>query len=118
MMPTLEAIDGNNWEAFVNAPIAVLVLGKSDCAACNEWSEELSAFLNEDQNLSEFNEVRFGKITLDKPGLASFKRANTWLADVDVLPFNVIYKNGEQVKKYAGGGVERLTHRLQRLSEA
>ena len=60
--------------------------------------------------------MRFGKIFLDKPGLVSFKRANPWLAEVDVLPFNIIYKNGNKEKTFAGKGVERLTNRLERIT--
>jgi hypothetical protein len=47
--------------------------------------------------------------------VASFKRANPWLADVDVLPYTLIYRQGERVAEFAGGGVGRLSARLQRL---
>jgi hypothetical protein len=112
MSERLEAIDGTNWEAFVAAPVAVLVIGKSDCAACSAWSEELTAMLATDER---WRDVRFGKLLLDKPGLVSFKRANPWLAEADQLPFNVIYVNGEPVKRFAGSGVERLASRLERV---
>ena len=97
----------------MQAPTAVLMLGKTDCAACKEWSEELSAFLENDE---AFTDVRFGKIFLDTPGLVSFKRANPWLAEVDNLPTTVIYKGGERAKTFAGGGIDRLTNRLGRLA--
>jgi len=112
MSGRLEAIDGSNWEAFVAAPVAVLMLGKSDCEACKAWTEELTALLERDDR---WREVRFGKILLDKPGLVAFKRASPWLAEVDQLPFNVIYLNGEPVKRFAGSGAERLASRLERL---
>ena len=112
-MSRLEALDGKTWEEFTQAPTAVLMLGKTDCGACKEWSEELTAFLEED---GQFADVRFGKIFLDTPGLVSFKRANPWLAEIDVLPTTVIYKNGERAKTFAGGGIERLTNRLGRLN--
>lgn len=112
-MSRLEILDGKNWEELVNSPTAVLMLGKTDCAACNEWTEELSSFLESDD---KYEGVRFGKIFLDKPGLVSFKRANPWLAEVDVLPFNIIYKNGNKEKTFAGKGVERLTNRLERIT--
>ena len=47
--------------------------------------------------------------------LATFKRANPWLADVDVLPYTLIYRGGEKVAEFAGGGVDRLQARLDRL---
>ena len=51
--------------------------------------------------------------------LASFKRANPWLAEVDVLPYTLIYRGGGKLTEFAGGGIERLQARLERLrSEA
>jgi len=111
-MSRLETIDGTNWKDFVAAPKAVLMLSKTDCEKCAAWTEELSAFLEEDR---EYAEVRFGKMVLNQPGLIDFKKANSWLADVDVLPFNVIYVSGERVKSFAGGGLDRLINRLARL---
>jgi len=63
--------------------------------------------------------VRFGKILLDRGGLASFKRAKPWLAEVDVLPYTRIYRGGEKLAEFAGGGIGRLQSRLERVrSEA
>ncbi len=113
-MSRLEMIDKENWEAFLNAPLAVLVLGKTDCDACNQWTEELTTFLEADE---DFKDVRFGKMLLDQRGLAGFKKASPWLADVDVLPFNVIYKGGSKAKEFAGKGTERLVNRLNNLRD-
>ncbi len=112
MSERLETIDGQNWEAFVAAPVAVLMLGKSDCEACGAWTAEFSEWLRGDES---FGQVRFGKLLLDTPGLISFKRANPWIAEVDTLPFHLIYVGGERVKQFAGGGVERLVSRLERV---
>jgi hypothetical protein len=112
-MAKLEKIDATNWRDFVGAPRAVLMLGKSDCAACGQWTEELETFLASDE---EWKDVRFGKILLDQRGLVDFKRANPWIAEVSDLPFNQIYVNGERSKSFAGGGVERLVNRLRNLS--
>jgi len=112
-MSTLEQIDGRNWEEFLQAPVAVLMLGKSDCPACGAWTDELSAFLAAD---GEFPHVRFGKILLDKGGLVGFKRAHPWIAELDVLPFNQIFVAGERSKSFAGGGIERLLGRLRQLA--
>jgi hypothetical protein len=112
-MSRLEALDGKSWEPFLAAPAAVLMLGKSDCAACAEWTAEIERFLETD---TRWQHVRFGKLLLDKPGLVSFKRANPWIAELDVLPVNVLYVNGEEKKRFAGGGVERLVTRLERVA--
>jgi len=113
-MARLEKVDGGNWREFVAAPVAVLVIGKSDCAACAAWSEELEKFLADE---TEWADVRFGKMLVDKGGLIDFKRASPWLAEVDELPFNQIYVKGERSKAFAGGGVERLVSRLRAVAK-
>jgi hypothetical protein len=111
-MNRLETIDGTNWRELVGSPLAVLMLSKTDCTNCTAWTEELTGFLAADTTL---NDVRFGKMVLNQRGLIDFKRENPWLSEVDVLPFNVIYVNGERVKSFAGGGLERLRNRLARI---
>lgn len=111
MTSRLELLDGKSWESFLAAPAAVLMLGKSDCAACAAWTEELEAFLESDERWSH---VRFGKLLLDTPGLIAFKRANPWIAELDVLPVNVVYVNGQESKRFAGSGIDRLVTRLER----
>ena len=115
-MRELEAVGPENWEAFINSePVAVLMLGKSDCEACAAWTAELSAFL---ETVGErFPGVRFGKMNLKQPGLLHYKKRSPWLAEVDVLPYNVLYVKGEPVKQYAGGGIDRLTNRLEGILE-
>ena len=111
MSGRLEMLDGKSWEAFVASPAAVLMLGKSDCAACAEWTAELESFLEADDR---WTHVRFGKLLLDTPGLVSFKRANPWIAELDVLPVNVLFVDGKEAKRFAGSGVDRLVTRLER----
>jgi len=115
-MTELQVIDGASWRDFVGQGTAVLMLGKSDCEACARWTEELTSFLAGEHG---FAGVRFGKMLLDQRGLTDFKRDNgAWLKDVDVLPFNVIYRDGVIVKSFAGSGIERLTNRLGNALEA
>lgn len=113
-MSRLEMIDGSNWEEFVRSGRAVLMLAKTGCPACASFTEELSSALEADP--SRWPGVRFGKMILDKGGLASFKRASPWLGEVKDLPYTVIFVGGERAKSFAGGGVERLDGRLQSLS--
>ncbi|HAA56376.1 MAG TPA: hypothetical protein DCE42_16545 [Myxococcales bacterium] len=114
-MSQLEMLDRKNLDDFLAAPRVVLMLGKKDCAACNAWTEELNTFLAEDETWSH---VRFGKLLIDQPGLIKFKRDNPWLAEVTDLPYNVIYKDGEIQKKFAGAGLERLTRRMEKTIAA
>jgi len=111
-MSRLESIDSSNLEGLIKSPYAVLVLAKTGCPACQSWGDELTSYLDDPE---KWPQVRFGKALLDKPGLARYKRDNPWLAEVDVLPYNVIYVNGEIIKSYAGGGIERLENRLRRI---
>jgi hypothetical protein len=112
-MSRLEVVDGANWREFVTAPVALLVVGKSDCGACATWAAELEGFLDTD---AEWPHVRFGKMFVDKPGLIEFKRASPWLAEVDELPFNQLYVDGQRSKAWPGGGVERLVTRLRSVA--
>ena len=114
-MSRLEKVDGTRWREFLAAPVAVLVLGKATCPACQAYASELEDFLADDVR---WPHVRFGKMVLDEGGLVDFKRASPWLAAVDTLPFTQIYRNGERWKDFAGGGVDRLRSRLDRLPKA
>jgi len=115
-MSRLEILGRSSWEAFLGAPVAVLILGRSDCDHCKRWSEELAGYLDEDA--TRWPGVRFGKLLLDTPGLADFKRANPWVAGLEMLPVTLIYRSGERAKEFAGGGVERLETRLRRVLQA
>jgi hypothetical protein len=56
---------------------------------------------------------------LGGPESPSRPGGNPWLADVDVLPYTLIYRAGEKVAEFAGGGIGRLESRLERVrSEA
>ena len=116
-MDRLEVIDGNNWKAFTEEPgVAVLMLAKTGCPARAAWTDELTEYLAADPQV--LGGVRFGKMLLDKPGLADLKRNNLWLAsEVDVVPYNVIYSGGRRHKSFPGGGMERLETRLKQLGD-
>jgi hypothetical protein len=106
----LERLDGASLAEFLAAPVAVLLLARSDCEACARWTAELEDFLARDRR---FAHVRFGKLVLDQRGLAEWKRANPWLAELEDLPTNVIYRGGERASTFAGSGISRLVHRLE-----
>jgi hypothetical protein len=110
----LEDLGPQTWEEFLASPRAVLVLGKSDCDACAKWSEELSGWL---EDASRWPDVRFGKLMLNTPGLVAFKRANPWVASIDMLPHTIVYHDGAKAKEFAGGGIDRLETRLKRVFE-
>ena len=111
-MSRLEVIDRENWRDFLAAPAAVLMLGKSNCKACQAWTDELTTFLESDET---WQHVRFGKLELDRGGMAAFKKENTWITELEDLPYNVIYVNGERRKEFLGSGVDRLVNRMRRV---
>ena len=111
-MATFEEVGRDNWEEFLASDQAVLMLGKTDCAACKAFAKELEAFVEE---TDDWDGVRIGKMYLDKPGLLGFKKASPWLADVRDLPYTVIYSDGEVEKSFLGGGIERLLRRMERV---
>lgn len=112
---TLQQIDGTNWRDFVSGEgVAFLMLGKSDCAACAAWTDELVGYLGADARFA--GKVRFGKMLLDQRGLTDFKREHgEWLKDVHDLPFNTVWVGGDKKKAWPGNGLERLTNRLDGL---
>jgi len=112
MSSRLELLDRETWREFFEAPAAVLMLGKSDCEACAAWTQEIESFLADD---TEWNQVRFGKIELDRGGLGGFKKENPWLVDIKDLPFTLVYVNGERKKEFLGSGIERLVNRMRRV---
>ena len=44
-MATLELLDEDTWEFFLNAPVSVLVLSKNDCNSCLQLADELRVWL-------------------------------------------------------------------------
>ena len=109
---SIEILNADNLAQFETQPNRVLILGKSDCENCKNWQEELNSAI---ESGGFQPEVSIGKLDLDQRGLGDFKKSNPWLVDVKDLPFNVIYKQNEIQKSYAGGGLDRLVNRLKRL---
>jgi len=112
MCSRLEILDRETWPDFLSATAAVLILGKSDCESCAAWTLEVESFLRDD---TEWTNVRFGTIDLDRGGLSAFKKANTWLADVTDLPFTIVYVDGDRKKDFLGSGIQRLINRMRRV---
>jgi len=114
MGAAIRATDGPTCREFVGGGVACLMLGKAGCGACAAWTEDLIGLLGDGRYAGK---VRFGKMLLDQRGLTDFKREHgEWLKDVHDLPFNLIWVNGERKKSWPGGGVERLTNRLEGLA--
>lgn len=108
-MGQIEDLRPNTWKNFLDAPTALLVLGKGDCEPCTAWNSILNNQLNQ---ITLLHGVCVGKILLDAPGFGQFKLDHTWVSNVDVLPFNALFINGERVAEWAGGSMDRLMKEL------
>jgi hypothetical protein len=112
-MGCLETLTDENYEEFLEEGTRVLVLTQKDCPHCRAWTDEVTKFLESDE---EWKEVRFARIDLASEKVEEFKKANDWLEFVPGVPFNVIFLGGEPTNSFAGSGVKRMVNRLQRLS--
>lgn len=107
----IESLDDSSWKSVFDASLAVVVLTHSSCPHCKNWVQKLDEFLRDSK---DWDDVRFGKVVLDGPGVEQFKEVNEWLDHVEFVPFNIIIKDGQPVNSFPGEGVERLVKRLQR----
>ena len=85
--------------------ITLLVIGRPGCEDCTKWHRDLE----------QWDEVPLLDIvTLNiRSELGSeFKEANTWAAHIDMVPFNVLYVNGEACAHWYGGQHAALTEHL------
>jgi len=114
-MAHLEILDRDTLDEFLASPYAVLILAKTDCAACAAWSAELGESLEGLAADDQLNSVRFGKLVLNQPGLGGFKRSSPWLKDVNDLPFTALYSDNEYRRGFIGSGWQRLVNRLNRV---
>ena len=123
----LEHVDDSNFQEFFSHPRVFLFVGKEECDPRNRWTAGLTAHLLEG-NSPETNvgltstpslaqlDFRWGKVTLGKGKLTNFKREHgIWLSQVRDLPHNTLWIDGMLTKEWTGGGVDRLTSRLQGL---
>ncbi len=107
----LATLDDANLPEVLAGAWGALVLTKSGCGACTAYQAELEALLGR----GELARVALGKLVLDRPGTAGFKRANPWLVEeVRALPYTVLYRNGERVDGFAASKATYLLERLVR----
>jgi peroxiredoxin (alkyl hydroperoxide reductase subunit C) len=88
-----------------------LVLTRRDCGYCATYLTEIEAFLRS----GELEGIAVYKVVLDAPGARMFKRHNPWLADVDALPYTVLYHRGERVEMFAASKGRYFVERFVRL---
>ena len=109
-MVTLEELDESTWQAFLNAPISVLMLSKNDCPSCLQLSKELTDW---EYIEAVHANIRFGKIMLDRSGMGRFKIAQPWVSNIDIMPFLAIFVDGERVMEWGGRTRSYLQNQLE-----
>jgi len=112
-MARLETVHDENWKCFLEQPRVVLLLTVSDCPHCKAWKEELGRFLEQG---CLWEDTRFGVVTIDLPEAAEFRKENDWVEQLEGVPFNAFFSNGEPKTSFYGSGTEKLVSRLKRLS--
>ena len=83
---------------------------KKGCEQCHQ--------LETDINLSE-NEttIEMCKVVLSDSGLAELKMEHTWIANIDVLPFNTIFSDGKMLESWSGSSIEKFNLKLKKYSD-
>jgi hypothetical protein len=105
----LLAITDRNLRELLDAPRAVLVIGKSDCGHCISYESEIVAL----QAAGRLDDVAIGKLLLDAPGSPRFKQENPWLGSLEALPHTLIFVDGEHVENFAASKGTYLVERIE-----
>ena len=113
-MATLELLDEETWEPFINAPISVLILSKDDCKGCSQLSDELGVWFSTEHVPSN---IRYGKIMLDHPGMGRFKITHHWVSNIDIMPFIALFVDGERVSEWSGGNLSLFQRQIRQVLE-
>ena len=85
--------------------ITLLVIGRPGCDDCTRWHHELEQW-------EGFPLLDIVTLNIRSELGSSFKEANTWASHIDMVPFNVLYVNGEACAHWNGGQLTGLTDRL------
>ena len=102
-------IHDRNYPDLMKAEKSILVFGRTDCAACATYNEEIEHLVRK----PHYKSVVFGKVTLDKPGSLNIKKENPWLETVEGLPYTVLYKLGHKVDGFAASNASYLEERIE-----
>jgi len=105
----LPRLGDRSIERLLRAERAVLILSRSDCAACRVYERDVRVYLR----LGVLHSVAIGRLVIDAPGGDRFKHANPWVTSLHVLPFTVLYRRGQEVELFAAAHASFLVRRIQ-----
>ncbi len=107
--PIREVTDQNLGEV-VEAERAVLILTKTGCGHCAAYQAEIEALLER----GAMGGTVIGKMPLNQRGvIRDFKRNNPWLADLEFLPYTLLYSKGQRVDDFAASKGSYLLERIE-----
>ena len=94
-------ITSNNWEEITSSPLSVVIFTKNQCKDCKQWIDKLSAS-------DRLEKMIYAVINLSDKGLGKIKIENPWISQIDILPFNVLFAEGELQEHWSGANEDRL----------
>jgi len=102
----VEAWADSGWAVLERAEPTLLVLGRPTCDDCRAWHDELATYTS---TVAGFRAI---ELDLRSTEGAAFKAAQPWTEHIDWVPFNVLYRAGQPVEEWTGGGLKRLDEAL------
>lgn len=104
----LPPITDDELGQFFAADLAVLVVTLTTCDACAVYEADVL----DHWPGTGMGEVALAKLVLDGPGLSRFQQENPWLAELDFLPYTLLYVRGVAVEEFATSHATYLLDRL------
>lgn len=105
----LRDIDDATIGDLLAAERAVIILTMSHCGACAHYQQDIARLMDQ----GAFKGLVIGKLTLDRPGSARFKRDNRWVSEVPFVPYTVLYREGEPVNAFAASKASFLAEQVE-----
>jgi peroxiredoxin (alkyl hydroperoxide reductase subunit C) len=105
---TIARVTAETMAEVLAAERALLILAKGDCGHCAAYQAAIAEMLAR----GELEDIAVRTLVLDERGARDFKRTNPWLAEVEVLPYTVLYRRGERIAGFAGSSAAFLRERL------
>lgn len=103
------AIHDRNFADLMKTEKAVLVVGRTDCANCESYNDEIDALVRK----PHYKSIVFGKLTLDKAGTGEVQKSHPWMAALTVLPHTVLFKKGKKVDEFAASNGTFLEEKIE-----
>jgi|TARA_B100001758_G_C18400874_1_gene608892 hypothetical protein len=102
------SLDSTNWETFFNAKLSYVMFSKTNCENCRKLQIEV-------EGSSELQNLISGKLNLDIPGMSEMKMRHKWISQIDILPFNAIFSNGELIESWSGSNFAKWKDKISSL---